>query len=176
MVYWVHRTFVGVLSATPGRTAHCVLKVSLVTTAAGQFVAPHVSTYFDGSLTLPPPSPPPRHVPHPTPPPPPCPDPKGSEPLSFQLGALPHFKTEDQSKHGEFVRVLGLGGSIAYDWTHDSRKPRVVGVDDDYVTFDGELALSKTAFDTRTLKSSVNCCGVVGAYTAPQAAPHRCIS
>lgn len=66
-------------------------------------------------------------------------DPKGSEPFSFQLGALPHFKTEDQSKHGEFVRVLGLGGSMAYDWSADSRKPHLVGVQDDYVTFDGGL-------------------------------------
>jgi hypothetical protein len=59
--------------------------------------------------------------------------------MSFQLGALSHFKTEDQSKHGNFVRVLGLGGSMAYDWAADSRRARLVGNQDDYVTFAGML-------------------------------------
>jgi hypothetical protein len=57
--------------------------------------------------------------------------------MEFQLGALPHFKTEDQSKHGEFVRVLGLGGSTFYDWSTDSRGPLLKGCETDYVTFDG---------------------------------------
>jgi hypothetical protein len=58
--------------------------------------------------------------------------------MSFQLGVLPHYKTEDQMKKGEFVRVLGLGGSIYYDWSADTRRPKLVGTTDDYVTFDGE--------------------------------------
>lgn len=57
--------------------------------------------------------------------------------MSFQLGALPHFATEDQSKHGEFVRVLGLGGSMGLDWSADTRRPRVVGNNDDYLMFAG---------------------------------------
>jgi hypothetical protein len=66
-------------------------------------------------------------------------DPEDAPPMEFQLGALPHFKTEDQSKHGEFVRVLGLGGSTFYDWSSDSRRPMLKGCETDYVTFDGKL-------------------------------------
>jgi hypothetical protein len=57
--------------------------------------------------------------------------------MSFQLGALPHFATEDQSRHGEFVRVLGLGGSLGFDWSADTRRPRLVGNNDDYLMFAG---------------------------------------
>lgn len=65
-------------------------------------------------------------------------DPEGSAPMSFQLGALPHFATEDQSKHGEFVRVLGLGGSLGFDWSADTRRPRLVGNNNDYLMFAGD--------------------------------------
>jgi hypothetical protein len=41
-------------------------------------------------------------------------------------------------RHGEFVRVLGLGGVTAYDWSVDIRRPRLVGNEDDYLVFDGE--------------------------------------
>lgn len=41
-------------------------------------------------------------------------------------------------KHGEFVRVLGLGGVTAYDWSEDPRRRRLVGNQQDYLVFDGE--------------------------------------
>jgi hypothetical protein len=41
-------------------------------------------------------------------------------------------------KHGDFVRVLGLGGVTTFDWSNDSRRPRLIGNDEDYVTFCGE--------------------------------------
>lgn len=64
-------------------------------------------------------------------------DPPGSPPMSFQLGALPHFRTRDQARFGEFVRILGLGGVTSFDWSADPRRARLTSVNDDYVTFDG---------------------------------------
>jgi hypothetical protein len=34
--------------------------------------------------------------------------------------------------------VLGLGGSTYYYWSGDTRRPRLLGMNDDYVTFVGE--------------------------------------
>jgi hypothetical protein len=34
--------------------------------------------------------------------------------------------------------VLGLGVSTYYDWSGDKCRPRLLGMNDDYVTFDGE--------------------------------------
>jgi hypothetical protein len=40
-------------------------------------------------------------------------------------------------RHGELVRVLGLGGVITFDYSEDARKARLVGCDEDYVNFEG---------------------------------------
>ncbi|WIA17434.1 hypothetical protein OEZ85_014284 [Tetradesmus obliquus] len=65
-------------------------------------------------------------------------DPKGSEPFPFQLAALSHFRTKDQMRYGELVRVLGLGGVVTFDYSQDPRKARLVGCDEDYVNFEGD--------------------------------------
>eukprot|EP00775_Hariotina_reticulata_P014500 gene14500-14625_t len=64
-------------------------------------------------------------------------DPEGTPPFRFQLGALSHFKTRDQLRHGDFVRVLGLGGTQVFDWSEDPRRARLKGCYEDYVTFNG---------------------------------------
>jgi hypothetical protein len=40
-------------------------------------------------------------------------------------------------RHGELVRVLGLGGVVTFDYSEDARKARLVGCDEDYVNFEG---------------------------------------
>lgn len=64
-------------------------------------------------------------------------DPEDSPPFEFQLGALSHLRTYDQMRFGEFVRILGLGGVITFDYSEDPRRAKLVGCQDDYITFEG---------------------------------------
>jgi hypothetical protein len=59
-------------------------------------------------------------------------------PFEFQLGALSHFATRDLNRHGDFVKVLGLGGANTLDYGADPRFAQLGFVNDDYVHFGGE--------------------------------------
>ncbi|GFR40387.1 hypothetical protein Agub_g937 [Astrephomene gubernaculifera] len=65
-------------------------------------------------------------------------DEPGSAPMRFSLGSLARFVTLQQPDCGDWIKVLGLGGSQTFDYTEDPRYPRLDMCDDDFVHFRGE--------------------------------------
>eukprot|EP00798_Chlamydomonas_sp_ICE-L_P025961 gene25961-11645_t len=91
-------------------------------------------------------------------------DDEGSQPMQVQVAALASIATLDQTRHGDFIKVLGLGGgntlgfhrglhvlglgggntSLVWevetrlDYTEDSRAPRLDASEDDYLYFGGD--------------------------------------
>lgn len=64
-------------------------------------------------------------------------DPEDSEPMRFQAAALMQFAVKDIITQGDFVKVLGLGGSTAVDKTHDPRYGAMMTNPDDFLHFRG---------------------------------------
>lgn len=59
--------------------------------------------------------------------------------------------------------MLGLGGVVTFDYSEDPRKARLVGNDDDYVTFDGEQDGHRTTacwFGTADGQTAASCVGL----------------
>eukprot|EP00798_Chlamydomonas_sp_ICE-L_P022373 gene22373-29477_t len=65
-------------------------------------------------------------------------DEEGSQPMQVQVAALASIATLDQTRHGDFIKVLGLGGGNTLDYTEDSRAPRLDASEDDYLYFGGD--------------------------------------
>lgn len=59
-------------------------------------------------------------------------------PMLFQLGSLARFKTMDQRRCPEWVKILGLGGSRTFEYTADPRYPQLGLFAQDYLNFAGE--------------------------------------
>jgi len=68
--------------------------------------------------------------------------------MEFQLGLLPHFCVSDLRRHGETVKVLGLGGKRVLDYATDSRRPRLASQEQDYLRFDTGARLDATFLNT----------------------------
>ena len=57
--------------------------------------------------------------------------------MQFRLASLAHFATEDLIKSGEFVKALGLGGQMVYDYTANMKQPKLDSYSQDYLEFYG---------------------------------------
>ena len=61
-------------------------------------------------------------------------------PMLFQLGSLARFKTMDQRRCPDWVKILGLGGSRTFEYTDDPRYPQLGLFAQDYLNFAGARA------------------------------------
>ncbi|KAG2490408.1 hypothetical protein HYH03_011208 [Edaphochlamys debaryana] len=65
-------------------------------------------------------------------------DKPGGRPMSFNLASLARFVTGRQPEAGDWVKVLGLGGTQMFNYTEDPRYPELDLCEEDYVHFRGQ--------------------------------------
>ncbi|GIL46370.1 hypothetical protein Vafri_3359 [Volvox africanus] len=65
-------------------------------------------------------------------------DDSGSAPMRFNLASLARFVTLQQPLCGDWVKVLGLGGSQVFDYTSDPRYPALSLNEEDYLHYRGQ--------------------------------------